>query len=140
MKMLIAVLMLCGGASAAGKAARRFYYDLGPETVDIYSYPKAQQGNYAVFAHSCSQCHTLARPINAPYVTRKDWSRYVTGMHAKAKAKGGLSFSPAEAALIVDFLVYDSKIRKVDHKAAFDALTKGLKKQFALASAGRPAR
>ena len=139
MKMLIAFLMLCGRASASGKAAKRFYYDLGPETIDIFSYPKAQQGNYAVFAHSCSQCHTLARPINSPYVARKDWSRYVSAMHAKAKAKGGLSFSPAEARLIVDFLVYDSKIRKVDHKAAFDALTRDLKKKFAAADAGRPA-
>ncbi|MFI5345405.1 MAG: hypothetical protein ACHQ51_03420 [Elusimicrobiota bacterium] len=140
MRILIALLVLCGGAdgaSAAAKAARHFYYDAGPETVDIFSYPKAQQGNYAVFAHSCSQCHTLARPINSPYITRGDWSRYVSAMHVKAKARGGPSFSPDEAKLIIDFLVYDAKIRKVEHKAAFAVLTKDLKKKFDAPPAAR---
>lgn len=134
MKILIVLVLLCGGARAAEKPRPKFYYDLGPETIAIFSYPKRQQDNYAVFAHSCSQCHTLARPINSPFVTRGDWKRYVSAMHAKAKKRGGPSFSPDEAKMIIDFLVYDAKIRKVDQAAAFAAQTKRLKARFAASS------
>src|SRR3990172_9822175 len=65
----------------------RFYYDLGAAEIDISSYPKKQQDGYAVFARTCSQCHTLARPINAPFAVRKDWERYIQRMHIRTESR-----------------------------------------------------
>src|SRR5208282_2996823 len=75
----------------------RFYYDLGPAEVDVSSYPKKQQENYRVFAETCFQCHTLARPINSPIVERKDWRRYVQRMHGKTKIVAGTQISERDA-------------------------------------------
>ena len=129
------VVVLAGGAWAAERyspeqLAARFYFDLGPSTIDVSSYPEAHQKAYESFAHECSECHTLARPINAPFIERKDWSRYVTRMHLRHRLKSGSGFSKAEGKAIVDFLAYDSKIRKVNGKADFDAKTAELKARF----------
>lgn len=134
MRMLGAILLV-GAASAAEKFTKeqlnaRFYYDLGPAEADVSSYPQAQKDNYGVFARNCSQCHTLARPINAPIVSRKDWKRYVQRMHLKTKVSSGTAISKEDAKAIVDFLAYDSKVRKVDRKAGFAAKTAELQRLF----------
>jgi hypothetical protein len=108
----------------------RFYYDLGPAEADVSTYPKEQQENYGVFARSCSQCHTLARPLNSPIVSRKDWKRYVLRMHLRTKVAPGTAFRKEDAQAVVDFLTYDSVARKVQGKAAFDAQTASLKNLF----------
>lgn len=133
--ILITALLVAAGAVAAVAADApakdaRFYYDLGPATVDVSAYPKKQQDQYAVFSKTCSQCHTLARPINAPYAKLEDWKRYVTRMHGKTKNAAGTAFSKKDSLAIIDFLAFDSKIRKLDKKTAFEAQTADLKKQF----------
>jgi len=146
MGMKAALAILIAGTAWAGdkftdeQLKANFYNDLGPATVDVSSYPKQQQNNYAVFTRTCSQCHTLARPINAPLIKREDWKRYISRMHMKTKVTSGTEITKEEAATIADFLAYDAKIRKVDGKSAFDAQTDGLKKLYKDVSAERSRR
>ena len=109
----------------------RFYYDLGPKEVDATSYPKEQQANYRLFTETCSQCHTPARALNSPLVSREDWRRFIRRMHARTKMRAGAAISKEAAQAAIDFLAYDSKIRKVDDKAGFAAKTQELKLLFA---------
>ncbi len=129
------ILSLPGLAWAASKytpsqLAARFYYDLGPAEVDVSSYPKKQQENYQIFAKTCSQCHTLARPINSPYVGRKTWKRYVERMHLKTKVVSSAVISPEDEKAIVDFLSYDAQLRKVKNKGAFETKRTELRALF----------
>ena len=133
---------MASGASAApgpASAPARFtdkqreallYFDLGADQIDVTGYPKAQQENYKVFAAVCSRCHTLARPINSPLVTRADWRRFIERMHVRSKIQSDKTFTKEEAKTVVEFLAYDSDIRKIKHKAEFDAETQRLKKLF----------
>jgi mono/diheme cytochrome c family protein len=146
MKNMASVLIfLTAAAWAAGNLTdtqlkAQFYYDLGPDTIDVSGYPKAQQDAYAVFQKTCSQCHTLARPINAPYVTSRDWQRYILRMHEKTKSRPGTVISKEDAKVIVDFLVSDAKVRKVSHKKAFNLETAKLKALFEDVKAERSRR
>jgi len=108
----------------------RFYYDLGSSELDVSNYPKAQQANYEVFKKTCSQCHTLARPINSPLVEKKDWERYVRRMRQRTQVRPGTAISKQDAKVIVDFLAYDARVRKVEKKAEFEARTKELQALF----------
>jgi cytochrome c5 len=141
----VLVVLVAGTAWAGDKLTdeqlkAKFYNDLGPATIDVSAYPKQQQDNYAVFAKTCAQCHTLARPINASLIKREDWKRYISRMHLKTKVTSGTSITKEEAATIADFLTFDAKIRKVDGKAAFDAQTDRLKKLFKDVEAERSSR
>ena len=108
----------------------QFYFDLGTDRIDVSGYPKAQQENYKIFTAVCSRCHTPARPINSPLAARTDWRRYVQRMHVRSKDQSDKTFTQEQAKSIVEFLAYDSNIRKIAHKAAFDAETDRLKKLF----------
>ena len=120
-----------GRQKIGGASVPRFYYDLGPSQIDVSAYPKVQQENYKVFAQTCSQCHTLARPINSPMISRRDWSRYIGRMTVNSKNAPVKPITKSERDSILSFLVYDAKIRKVDYRAKFTAQTASLKKQFA---------
>ncbi len=138
-------ILMAGTAWAGEKFAdeqlkARFYYDLGPATVDVSAYPKRQQDNYGVFARTCSQCHTLARPINSPIARKEDWKRYITRMHNKTKIASNTGFSKDDAHFILDFLAFDSNIRKVKGKGVFDAKTSELKLLFERTQAERSRR
>lgn len=143
MRALLALALLALPALAAEerftpeRLEARFYYDLGPKEVDTAAYPPKQRENYRAFAAACSQCHTLARPLNAPYVSREDWKRYVKRMHAKTKERAGASIGKADAEAAVVFLAYDAQIRKVKGRAAFEAKTAELKALFAEVRAER---
>jgi hypothetical protein len=135
--------LLAATAAAAAPAAKkaieaRFYYDLGPESIDVSSYPQKQKENYDVFAKTCSQCHTLARPINAPYVSRTDWKRYISRMRRKAANSGSAVVTTEQAKTALEFLVYDSDVRKVKDREAFQARTDALKKKFEKLQAAKP--
>ncbi|MHB2026807.1 MAG: hypothetical protein ACYCPQ_09275 [Elusimicrobiota bacterium] len=110
----------------------RFYFDLGPAQINVSSYPAIQQENYKVFARACSQCHTLARPINSPIVATKDWQRYIRRMSARTKtAPANIKpFARSDIESILSFLDYDSRLRKIKHKAEFQAKTEKLKLLF----------
>lgn len=121
----VVALGLAGCGPGKGGAARKFTdaelkartpWDLGPDTIDVTSYPPAQQAGYALFAKTCGGCHSLARPINAPMVAREQWLRFIRRMHLKA---AGSLVTKAQANQIADFLAYDSTMRKVNRRAAY---------------------
>ncbi len=139
-----ALAVLAGLAWAADyteeQLKARFYYDLGPAEIDVSGYPKKERERYSVFSRACSQCHTLARPINSPIVARKDWKRYVERMHLRTKVKAGASISKGDAREIVDFLAYDSQVRKAQGKAAFESKSQELRALFEKVQAERSRR
>lgn len=116
-------------AAAATKQTLRFYYDLGPATVDVSAYPEAQRANYKLFLSVCGTCHSTARPLNAPYVSAEDWRRYENRMHVKMENQAIL-LSEENHERIIEFLIYDSKVRKVSRGAEFQAGQEKLKKLF----------
>lgn len=91
-------------------------YDKGPAKIDVSKYPAGMQNQYKVFAKKCSNCHTLARPVNCEFALEDEWERYIKRMMRKS----GTLISADEGKQIFEFLVYDSKIRK---KALFDKKT-----------------
>ena len=121
-------------AADAGPGGPPFANDAGPDQLDVSKYPEEIQADYHKFAQRCSQCHTLARPINSQYLQltadeQKEakekepelltndkiwhvgdnvWADYVT----KMKSKPGAIIRASEFDKIVAFLVYDSKVRK----------------------------
>lgn len=116
----------------------RFYMDLGPDAVDASAYPQKARDGYPVFVQVCSQCHTLARAINAPETTRSDWEQHVRRMHEKTLVYGWWTdFGKKDAEKILDFLAHDSKVRKVDGKASFAEQTARLKALLAEVEAER---
>lgn len=106
-----------------------FYSDLGPDAIDVSAYPAQQRYNYAVYARDCSRCHTLARPNNAPMAGRGWWEFYIIGMRARSSWKGA-PLAPADVKAILDFLDYDSRVRKVEKSREFEAQTDELKRRF----------
>jgi hypothetical protein len=145
------------GASAAAPGstttATGFYpNDLGPAEIDVSDYPKEMRQSYHVFAFKCAACHTVARPINSQFLeltpeelatAKKDdpdlfkdsklvmpeekiWSRYVKRMMLKPGCPVG-----KDAKTIYEFLVYDSKVRKMGpNAAAWREHRRGLLKEF----------
>lgn len=138
--LLAASTAVAAGRFAPEQLKAMYYYDLGPAAVDVASYPREQQENYKLFAQTCSRCHTLARAINSPLASRFDWKRYIARMHGKTKLTPGTGFTAEQAKHILDFLSYDSSVRKVRGKAAFDAQASELKKLFAEVKAERSRR
>ena len=134
MKRTVAVALLAtialAGAARVVRAQQKdepvdpriLAYDKGPAKIDVSKYPKDMQDKYKVFAKKCSNCHTLARPINSDYVLEEDWERYVKRMMRKS----GTLISADEGKQIFEFLSYDSKTRK---KAQYDKAAAANKQQ-----------
>jgi hypothetical protein len=120
-------------------ATAQFYSDLGPDTIDVSGYPAQQRYEYGVFVRACSACHTLARAINAPYASRGWWEFYMLGMRARSRL-AGRRLTRDERRAVLDFLEYDSRVRKVEHAREFDALTEVLKSRFDAEVAARMSR
>lgn len=110
------------------KAGPLRYEDLGPAVIDVSDYPDFQKINYRLFMERCSRCHTPARAINSPIVTEKEWKHYVNLMHIRSKKTW---LKPDDLTWIAEFLAYDSKIRKVDHRDEFLRQQKALQDRFA---------
>jgi len=108
--------------------AAKYPADLGSDVIDVSKYPEAQQANYRVFRLVCAQCHTLARAINHPTATRKDWERLIERMHGKTVLHGWWTdFAKSDAKRVISFLEYDSKYRKIERKDTFDHSQRELK-------------
>ena len=108
--------IIAGGAftwvrmsQAAQPPAKEFAADKGPSKVEISSYPKEVQDNYAVFASKCSKCHTLARPINTN-LKPEEWKMYVKRMMNKPDS----GISPDQGKKVYQFLKFwqDEKDKK----------------------------
>ena len=110
--------------------AAKFPYDLGRADVDVGAYPPKIREAYKDFMSACGSCHTTARPLNAPYASAHDWERFVHRMHVKIENEGAV-LDKELGKQIVDFLVYDSKIRKIDGKKEFRAEQEKLKALYA---------
>ncbi|OGR87721.1 MAG: hypothetical protein A3A86_03215 [Elusimicrobia bacterium RIFCSPLOWO2_01_FULL_60_11] len=110
--------------------AAKFPNDLGPSTVDVSAYPQKIQEEYKDFISVCGSCHATARPLNAPYKTAYDWGRFVHRMHIKIENKGAV-LDDELGKRIVDFLVYDSKVRKIGREKEFQAEQEKLKALYA---------
>lgn len=93
------------------RAKKELPYDKGPGEIDVSKYPKEMQDIYEKeFKPKCSKCHTIARPINAPYVLPEEWKKYIRRMQNTP----GSGITPMAAKKIYEFLCYDSEIRKSD--------------------------
>ena len=135
-RIIAAAVLLSGGLAWADpkysqeQLDARFSYDLGPSEVDVSSYPEMRKQEYYLFRQACSQCHTLARALNSPIAKHADWKRFVTRMHLKDKAKGGEGFYKGEGQALIEFLAYDSQVRKITGKEAFARKSKELQALF----------
>jgi len=106
-----------------------FYSDMGPDAVDVSAYPAQQRYNYGIYARACSRCHSLARSINAPVVGRGWWEFYIVGMRMRSRWEGR-PLSKDEIKSVLDFLEYDSRLRKVERAREYDQATEELKRRF----------
>lgn len=111
------------------RAAALFYSDLGPDAVDVSAYPAERRRDYEVFARVCSRCHTLARAINAPYVSRGWWEFYMARMRVRARFHGE-PLSKEDMRATLDFLEHDSNARKLGDAARFEETKAVLKRRF----------
>jgi hypothetical protein len=81
--------------------------DIGPESIDISSYPPEIQEIYPLFQSKCSKCHSLARPINAT-IKGNEWKAYIKKM-IRRPASG---INEADGEEIFKFLDYYSTVGK----------------------------
>ena len=99
-------------ATKAGSAQM----EAGPATIDVSGYPKALQDTYLLFTEKCAQCHRLNHTINSDHHALPDeWKGIVTRMWHKP----GSNMNNTEAKQIVEFLTYDSSVRR---KVAVDEM------------------
>ena len=131
---LAAAFILCSGIARAADATiseqdllALLSYDLGPATIDVSGYPAPYKETYALFMRKCSLCHTPARAINFPTVTKEDWMRFLMVMHGRAK---GTLLDSEEARVLADFLAYDSAQRKSKHVEEFARLEEQLDERY----------
>jgi len=114
-----------GAMSEKEKAQKEPYpNDLGPEAIDVAAYPPEMQAKYKLFVAQCSQCHLINRPINSQFNDADTWKRYVKRMMSKP----GCTITKGKD--IYEFLTYDSKIRKIAHKAEWKKHRVNLLTQF----------
>jgi len=108
----------------------QYYADLGPDSIDVSSYPPEQRANYEVFARACSPCHTLARAVNSPTQSRLYWKFHLARMslHSRLEHEGPLP--KAEVDAVLDFLDYDAQVRKVRDRERFLQQEDELKRRF----------
>jgi hypothetical protein len=105
-----------GEDSMAGMDAGGAQTEAGPATIDVSSYPKAVRNIYPLFTEKCAQCHHLNHTINSDHHALPDeWQGIVNRMWRKP----GSNINHTEAKQIVEFLTYDSSVRR---KAAVDEM------------------
>jgi hypothetical protein len=85
--------------------------DLGPEFIDVSSYPLEQKKNYEVFSQACARCHSLSRSLFLPPTSTRWWRFYMLGMRVRAGLRSE-QLTGEEAAAILEFLEYDEQARK----------------------------
>jgi len=100
-RLTSAVALACAAAVVApGCASSR----ASGEGLDVATLPAEVRADYAVFAHRCSKCHALSRPLNRGITDDRDWAMYVTRMR-RQPASG---ISEDDATVILRFLHYYS--------------------------------
>lgn len=117
---LVLSLGACGrqtsGRFSEEQMRAEFPSDLGLDGIDVTGYPPEQQANYRVFRGNCTVCHSAARTINAPFIDKTTWVRYVFKMHGKARRRFEKPLLEGdEGRRVIDFLAYDARERKLGH-------------------------
>jgi hypothetical protein len=107
-----------------------FYFDLGPDSIDVRDYPKKRRKQYETFVRRCSGCHTLSRAINTPMRGKEEWEYYVYRMRLYSLSEKERRIQKAELEDVLSFLVYDSRIRKVKRGDDFEELDRRLRRKF----------
>src|SRR5882724_1246422 len=102
------------------------------EGLDPGLMPEEVRGDYRLFAHRCSKCHSLARPLQSGITSDVYWTEYVERMRLQPSS----GISPEDTRPILRFLHYLSTGKvaprdeglptiapaaSVDAAAAFDA-------------------
>ncbi|MCL2450527.1 MAG: hypothetical protein FWD17_16385 [Polyangiaceae bacterium] len=78
------------------------------EGLNVRSVPPDQRADYAVFAHRCSKCHSLARPLNSGITKDEYWRIYVERMRRQPSS----GISAADTVPILRFLHWYSNADK----------------------------
>src|SRR5258706_10188181 len=94
------------------------------EGLDPQQMPEDMRSDYALFAHRCSKCHSLARPLQSGITDDAFWADYVERM----RLQPGSGISREDTTPILRFLHYLSsgQLSKRDlHPAAAFALRDG---------------
>jgi hypothetical protein len=107
-----------------------YYADLGLDTIDVSDYPAQQKYNYRFFQVHCARCHTLARAINSPVQSRAYWHYHMIRMSLRSRLKNEGPIPSEHMKAMLDFLEYDSRVRKVENRKRFEAQTEELKRRF----------
>ncbi len=107
-----------------------FYYDLGSDSIDVSEYPKIRRRQYGIFVDRCSSCHTLARPINSTLRFREEWEFYLHRMRIFSFSADDGPLRKAEREDILEFLVYDSQIRKIRKEQDFLDTDRRLREKY----------
>ena len=128
--MAVAAALACGCAETETpltpeQMKAQYAWDLGPAAIDVSAYPAPIRDEYALFQARCSRCHTLARPINSPWVSQENWTEFLDRMQ---KHSGGVLLTEDERKSIIEFLVFDGKQRKTTPQ--FQKDTKDLQALF----------
>jgi hypothetical protein len=86
--------------------------NVGGEGLDTATLPSDVRADYAVFAHRCSKCHSLSRPLNSGITDDREWSMYV----ARMRRQPASGISEEDVTVILRFLHYYSldRLRKND--------------------------
>jgi hypothetical protein len=74
------------------------------EGLDTRQMPEEVQADYALFAHRCSKCHSLSRPLQSGITDDKYWADYVERM----RRQPGSAISLDDTVPILRFLHYYS--------------------------------
>ena len=105
--------------------------DLGKPTIDVSNYPAAQKANYELFQQKCSACHTSARALYSSFTTHEEWEHYVTIMNGRFQSREMKpDWKADEGRRIIDFLTYDSQVRKINQRPAFQDMCRQLAHRF----------
>jgi hypothetical protein len=76
----------------------------GPRSDSVYAtqLPPDIRASYEVFAHRCSKCHALSRPLDSGIDDDASWAMYVDRM----RSQPGSGISVADRTPILAFLSY----------------------------------
>lgn len=107
-----------------------YYTDLGPAEIDVSSYPEAQKRAYTTFRGACGACHTLARAVNSPTQSRTYWRFHLARMSMHSRFQKIPRLSAEEREAVLDFLVHDARVRKIEGRAEFERSDEELKRRF----------
>jgi hypothetical protein len=72
------------------------------EGLDPSKLPENVRADYELFAHKCSKCHSLARPLTSNITDDEQWVLYVNRM----RRQPGSGISPRDQEGILRFLRY----------------------------------